>query len=89
MALLVFLRLGDIAAVLAKARNDLRGDSAHGFGDLLILLDGLLRLDHPSFTDEMLDQIEEFVNGLDEHTFHIEERVNAIRAWRMMKTENA
>ena len=27
MALLVFLRLGDIAAVLAKARNDLRGDS--------------------------------------------------------------
>ena len=89
MALLVFLRLGDIAAVLAKARNDLRGDSAHGFGDLLILLDGLLRLDHPSFTDEMLDQIEQFVNGLDEHTFHIEERVNAIRAWRMMKTENA
>lgn len=83
LTLLVFLRLGDIREVIEKAKRDLQGDAGHGFSDLLILLDGLLRLDHPSFTDEMLDEIEEFVNGLDEHTFHIEERVNAIRALRI------
>ena len=59
-------------------------DSAHGFSDYVRLLDGLLRYEHPKFTEEDLNKVEEFIDGLDEYVFHIPERLYAIRAYRLL-----
>ena len=69
------------------AKRDLQNDSDHGFSDFLIMLDGLLRFDHPSFTEKDLDEIERFLEGLEEYTFRIPERLVAIRAARLTKKE--
>ncbi len=81
--LYVLFSIGRLHDALLKASQDLRGDGAYGFGDFLRLLDGLLRLRHDSFSDEMLDQVECFVTRLDEYTFRVPERITAIRALRV------
>ena len=53
------------------------------FSDFLRLLDGLLRVEHASLPSEMLDEVERFLDDLNEHTFRIAERVVAIRALRI------
>jgi hypothetical protein len=55
----------------------------YGFSDMLGMLNGLLRYEHGSVTTGDLDQIEKFIDGLDEHTFRIEEKINSIRAFRL------
>jgi hypothetical protein len=57
-------------------------DGEFGFNDLLRLLDGLLRFEHPKFTPDLLDEVERFIEGIHEHTFRIRERIAAIRAFR-------
>jgi hypothetical protein len=81
--LLVLFRTGYISKVFDPARNNLYKDTAYGFSDLLRLLDGLLRFEHPKFTPEQLDEIEKFLDGVDEHPFRIHERIAAIRAYRL------
>jgi len=43
-------------------------------------LDALLKYQYPKFSAEMLDAIEQFLKGINEHTFKISERVSAVRA---------
>lgn len=83
LMLFVLLQLDMLKAALDKAKSDLRGDGAYGFSDFLRFLDGLLRFRHTSFSSEMLDDVERFLEGIDEHTFKIQERVAAIRAHRL------
>src|SRR5262249_27905528 len=84
LILLVFFRLGyPLSEVLTKAKRDLQKDDAYGFSDLLRLLDGLLRFDHSSFTDEQLDEIDRFLVDMDEYAFNIPERLAAIHAFRL------
>jgi hypothetical protein len=83
LILLTLFRVGHLPEVLITAKNQLQKDSAYGFSDLLRLLDGLLRLKHPLFTPELLDEVERFVDGIEEHTFGIRERLAAIRAHRL------
>jgi len=75
----VLYRIGKLDEALSKAKRDLAGDSAYGFSDLLRLLDGFLRIEHPSFSVELLDIVDRFINGVNEHTFAIQERMAAIR----------
>jgi len=83
LALYVLFQLGKLSQALDKAKADLVGDEAYGFSDFLHFLDGLLRFRHTSFSPEMLDHVERFVDGLNEHTFKIHERLAAIRAYRL------
>jgi hypothetical protein len=78
----LFLR-GHMSLVLDKAKRDLQGDDAYGFSDLLRLLDALLRFRHDLFDEDMLDAVERFAEGLNEHTFGIAERLASIRASRL------
>lgn len=55
----------------------------HGLGDMLGLLNGLLRYDHPSFTDTELDAIEAFVEKPREFSDRIEEKIHSARSFRL------
>jgi hypothetical protein len=108
LILLVLFRIDRLSEALNTAKRDLHKDGAHGFSDLLRLLDGLLRFEHSvgrlqkplktakgdfhfersTFTPALLDEVERFVEGLDEDTFHIQERVAAIRVYRLATQPN-
>jgi len=83
LILLVLIRIGRLSDALRRARQDLQGDGEFGFSDLLRLLDGLMRFEHPAFTSDHLDEVERFVEGIREHTFGIRERIAAIQAFRL------
>ena len=55
----------------------------HGFSDALGLINGLLRYEHLSFSDNELDLIDEFISNVEEHTFRIDEKINSIRSFRL------
>lgn len=80
---LALFRVEKLEDGLAKARKDLAGDDVHGFSNLLRVIDGLLRFEHVSFSDELLDQLERSLEGVDEHLFRIPQRIAAIRAYRL------
>lgn len=86
LILLVLYRIGDLNNALKSAKDKLQGDSAHGFSDFLMLLDGLLKYEYQKFTTEMLNDIEQFLKGIKEHTFRISERLVAIRVISLGKT---
>ena len=57
----------------------------YGFSDALGLINGLLRYEHQSFTDKQLDNIEEFIDSIEEYSFKIDEKIHSIRALRVIK----
>jgi hypothetical protein len=83
LIVLVLFRIGRLPHGLQVAKGNLQGDKTYGFSDVLRLIDGLLRFEHPAFTNELLDEIEKFVEGISEYTFNIHERIAAIRAYRL------
>lgn len=87
LILYVMFQLGRLNDALGKAKNDLQGDSVYGFSDMLKLLDGLLRFRHSAFSPETLDYIELVIHDVDEHTFRITERMAAIRAYRLSRSQ--
>ncbi len=80
---LVLFRIGKLEMAFDIAKEKLYKDQFYGFSDFLRILDGLLRFEHASFPVELLEKIEVFVDGLDEHLFRIPERLSAIRAFRL------
>ena len=48
----------------------------------MLLLDGLLRFEHRRFSDMMLEDVEQFISGLDDYTFGIPERLAEIKRRR-------
>jgi len=56
-----------------------------GFSDALGLINGLLRYEHPSFSDKELDLIEVFISNVEEHAFRIDEKINSIRSFRISR----
>ncbi|MBM4141646.1 MAG: hypothetical protein FJ242_09250 [Nitrospira sp.] len=83
--LFVLYRVRHLNRALETAKKELQNDSAYGFSDFLRLLDGLLKYDHPNFSTEMLDDIEQFLKGIKEHTFKIAERLSDIRTTLLAK----
>lgn len=82
----VLWKIGRLRDALEKAKANLpQGEiKVFGLSNALMLLNGLLRYRHPAFTNEMLDDIERFLVGLNEHTFQIPEKLAAIRTARLM-----
>ena len=83
--LFVLYNIGYLNKALQTAKKELQNDSAYGFSDFLRLLDALLRYQYPKFTTQMLDDVERFLKGIEEHTFRISERVSAIRTFLLAK----
>lgn len=83
--LLVLYRIGYLNKALETAKKELQADSAYGFSDFLRLLDGLLKYEYTEFSTEMLNDIEQFLKGIKEHTFGISERLLAVRAFLLGK----
>ena len=82
LSLLVLFRTGDLREALATARAYLQGDDGCGFSEFILLLDGLLRFEHRRFSDMMLEDVEQFISGLDDYTFGIPERLAEIKRRR-------
>lgn len=83
LILFVYFSHGKLDTALAGAVKNLQGDKAYGFSDFLRLLDALLKFRHSSFSSEDLDSIERSLTSVNEHAFRIEERLAAIRAYRL------
>lgn len=83
----VLWKIGKLKAALAKAKKDLpQGEiKVFGLSNVLMLFNGLLRYRHPDFTNDMLDDIERFLDGLNEHPFQIPEKLAAIRTSRLLR----
>lgn len=84
LSLLVLFRTGDLRDALSSARAYLQGDDGCGFSEFMLLLDGLLRFEHRRFSDMMLEDVEQFIDGLDDYTFGIPERLAEIKQRRRM-----
>jgi hypothetical protein len=83
MAFLIALRLEFASRFFARARENLLGDTEHGFSNCLILIDGMLRLRHPLFSEQLLSEVERFTHETGEHPFQSPERIAAIKAKRL------
>ncbi len=79
---LVLIKIDRLSAALQVAKRDLLGDSEYGFNNILMLLDGMLKYNHNDFTNDQLDEIEIYIEDLEEHTFRISERLEVIRKLR-------
>jgi len=86
LILFILYRVGRLKEVLKTAKEKLQGDSAYGFSNLLMLLDSLLKYEYPQLSTEMLNDIEQFLKSIREHTFRISERISAIRAILLAKS---
>lgn len=84
---LVLSKIGRLKDALENAKSKLpQGEiSVFGLSNVLMLLNGLLRYRHSDFTNETLDDIERFVDGLNEHSFQIPEKLAAIRTARLLQ----
>lgn len=71
------------AAKFGLQENDMK---THGLSNVLMMFNGLLRYRHPDFTPQMLDTLERFLHGSDEHAFRIPQKIAAIRARRLVET---
>jgi hypothetical protein len=84
LIVLYALRVGIFREALVKVKDSLVGADQYALSDCLIMIDGLLRLQHHLFSDSFLDAVEELVDGLDsEEFFYIPQRTAAIRAYRL------
>jgi hypothetical protein len=84
---LVLLKTGRHKEALERAKANLpRGEiSVFRLSNVLMLLNGMLRYRHPNFTNEVLDEIEKFLDGLNEHFFQIPEKLAAFRTVRLLQ----
>lgn len=84
---LMLWRIDRLREALEKAKSSLpqREISVFGLSNVLMLFNGLLRYRHSDFTNEMLDDIERFLDGLNEHPFQIPEKLAAIRTARLLR----
>jgi len=78
--LLSLFRMGQLSVVLHTLKDRLIDDTKFGFDDAVRMLSGLLQYEYPSFDDPTLDEVERFMDGLNEFTHHLKERCVAARA---------
>lgn len=85
LPLLALLELGEAQRFFPAAREHLLGDGVYAFSNTLMLLDRFLQLCHPDVDEALLDEIENFIEGTNEHQFQIPQRIAAIRADRLRR----
>lgn len=82
-------KVGLLGEALDAAMFGLPEDDQRSFGmsNVLMLLNAMLRFQHFQFTDDELDTIERFIQSSGEHPFRIPQKIAAIRACRIVKTD--
>ena len=86
LIVLVLWKIGLLNEALEAAMFGLPEDDRKDFGlsNALMMLNGPLRYRHPDFTSEMIDTIERFLQGSQEHSFRLPQKIAAIRAQRLL-----
>jgi hypothetical protein len=86
----VLCSVGSLPDALQQARRALPtgDDKLYGLSNVLMLLNGLLKYRHPDFTNEMLDEIECMIRGLNEYAFQVPQKIAAIRAARLANSKS-
>jgi len=86
LIVLALWKVGLLGEALEAAMFGLPEDDRkdYGLSNALMMLNGLLRYRHPDFTPDMLDTIERFLKGSQEHSFCIPQKIAAIRARRLL-----
>ena len=86
LIVLVLWKVGLLGEALEAAMFGLPEDDRKDFGlsNALMMLNGMLRYRHDDFTPDMLDTIERFLQGSQEHSFRIQQKIAAIRAQRLL-----
>jgi hypothetical protein len=83
LPLIVSLRTQTVSEVLRAAKLELRGHVPYGFDEFMRVLASLLRCEHPAFADGDLDEVEAFLEGLTEYSYGVNEKLAAVRAYRV------
>jgi hypothetical protein len=83
--------VGSLGPALQKAKQALPAGETRVFGlsNILTLLNGLLKYRHSDFTNPMLDEIERFTHGLNEHLSLIPAKIAAIRTNRLPRADKS
>jgi len=86
----VLMRLGFLSEALNKAKRDLVAGESRVFGlsNILMLINGLLKYRPSDFTNQLLDDIERTIHGLNEHPFLIPAKLAAIRTARLTMADS-
>ncbi len=71
------------AALFGLPEEDM---SNFGLSNTLMMFNGMLRYRHPDFTGDMLDALDRFIQGSNEHCFRIPQKIAAIRSKRLLQT---
>lgn len=79
----VSFAIGCQTEILPKIKCAFLDAPDYSFSNALMILSGFLRYLHHEISEETLDQIEIFIEGISDHTFFINERICAIRARRI------
>lgn len=91
LIVLALWKIDLLGEALEAAMFGLPEDDRKDFGlsNALMMLNGLLRYRHSDFTPDMLDTIERFLQGAQEHSFRIPQKIAAIRAQRLLSDRQA
>ena len=73
----VLHRTGTTVEAIGRARSDLKGDSDHGFSNMLAMLAKIVAYEHSYISKNLYQQIKEVMQGETEHNFRLFEKINS------------
>jgi len=76
LVIFVLSKIGATVETLKTARVNLKGDSKHGFSNMLAMLSQIISYDYACFDEDTYIQIESAMQGENEHNFNLLEKVN-------------
>lgn len=80
VAYLIFFvlhRIGATVEAIERARSNLKGDSDHGFSNMLAMLAKIVVYEHSYISRNLYQQIKEAMQGETEHNFRLFEKINS------------
>jgi len=80
VAYLIFFvlhRIGATVEAIGQARSHLKGDSDHGFSNMLAILAKIVVHEHSYISSDLYQKIKEAMQGETEHNFRLFEKINS------------
>jgi len=73
----VLHRIGATIEAITQARSNLKGDSDHGFSNMLAMLAKIVVHEHSYISKGLYSQIKESMQGETEHDFRLQDKINS------------
>jgi hypothetical protein len=73
----VLHRIGATVEAIRQARTNLKGDSDHGFSNMLAMLAKVVVYEHSYISRDIYHQVKEAMQDEDEHNFRLFEKINS------------